>query len=59
MEKGEDQMFIVAWNELSDAGNKVQRWEIIDGEDAMQVFVHELIEQSISEDEIVCGITIV
>lgn len=51
-------MYLVAWQTwpISDPIKEAQRdWEIIDGEDAMQIRVSELIESGVREQDIVVG----
>jgi hypothetical protein len=47
-------MYIVAWHEPTTHGTK-QRFEIVDGEDAMQIFVSDLVARKINEDDITVG----
>lgn len=51
-------MYIVAWKQPRNLSTH-QKFEIIDGEDAMQVFVHDLVEEvGVNEDDIVVGTVI-
>lgn len=43
-------MYLVCWTE----GN-LKDWVLVSGYDAMQVFVSELIEGGVKEEDIVCG----
>jgi hypothetical protein len=47
-------MYIVAWSVFTSEG-EIPYWEIVDGEDAMQIRVNELIDDGCSEDEIIVG----
>lgn len=47
-------MYIVAWSVFTSEG-EIPYWQVIDGEDAMQIRVSELMEDGLSEDEIVVG----
>jgi len=48
-------MFIVAWSRVKAGERIVRNWSIIDGKDAMDVFVQELIESGVSDEDIVSG----
>lgn len=45
-------MYLIAW---IDQGTK--QWEVVSGEDAMQIRVSELIASGISDDDIIVGLT--
>lgn len=49
-------MYIVAWSVFTSSEGEIRCWQLVDGEDAMQIRVSELIEEDgLSEDEIVVG----
>lgn len=51
-------MYLIAWVKTTTWNSEsetIKNWEVVDGEDAMQIRVSELIDEGVREKDIVVG----